>query len=749
MATRIAPDVRSDGASATDLLASKLDPPRRRIVLPRPRLLEACSSASRKRLAVLDAPPGYGKTTLLADWYTHGSSSDVREFAWLTLEATENDPALFWRYVVAALRSAGLEAGAHAETILLVPGADVEEAVRSLLNDLRGLDPHIVLVLDDYHVVREKRCHELMETFLAHAPPSVHLVVSTRSDPPLPLASLRAAGELAEIRTADLRLTEEESLEFLRLSEDLALSDEEFALVVARTEGWAAALQLAAVWLRGERDRKAAVREFAGDNRHLVDYLTEHVLAGLEPSIERFLLETSILTRLSAPLCDAVTGETGSAARLEEIERANLLLTPLDGRRRWYRYHPLFAELLRGELARRDPELVPTLHRRAYLWHRDNGRVMESVGHALLAGDHAAAAEAITGAWIPLIRSGGSATVKRWLKRFPGEAVADAPQIAYIGAFVTALAGDSEHAIDEWIRLAEANADRAPDGRMPDGTSFETNLEIIRAAFLYRDIGDAKAMAERVAKSQSAGGQWRVPSLAALGSLRYFSGDQAGATRALDEALRDRDAPVRPHGVIHALATSALLELDDGEPERAERTARRALDTAHSVGLSKNVTSGLAHIALGRSLTARDRAVEAIEELERGRRLVEGRAPITHHLYGLLALAEAQQASRRHGRGQSLARRGRGRDRSVRGCRRLPSHTRGASKPRAALAPASSGQTGKRPLGDRAHRVAPAGWLEVTARDRREAVPVAQHRQDPHLGDLPEAWGRVASRRGR
>ena len=176
------------------------------------------SSASRKRLAVLDAPPGYGKTTLLADWYTHASSSDAREFAWLTLEATENDPALFWRYVVAALRSAGLEAGAHADTILLVPGADVEEAVGSLLNDLRGLDPHVVLVLDDYHAVREGRCHELMETFLAHAPPNVHLVVSSRSDPQLPLASLRAAGELAEIRAADLRLTEEESLEFLRLS---------------------------------------------------------------------------------------------------------------------------------------------------------------------------------------------------------------------------------------------------------------------------------------------------------------------------------------------------------------------------------------------------------------------------------------------------------------------------------------------------------------------------------------------------
>ena len=155
--------------------------------------------------------------------------------------------------------------------------------------------------------------------------------------------------------------------------------------------------------------------------------------------------------------------------------------------------------------------------------------MLESVAQALLAGDHAAAAEAITGAWIPLIRSGGSATVKRWLKRFPREAVADAPQIAYIGAFVTALAGDSEHAIDEWIRLAEANADHAAGDRMPDGTSFKTNLEIIRAAFLYRDIGDAKAMAERVAESQSAGGQWRVPSLAALGSLRYLSGDPAGA----------------------------------------------------------------------------------------------------------------------------------------------------------------------------------------------------------------------------
>ena len=293
----------------------------------------------------MEAPLGWGKTTVVADWWRR-IPRDGAVAGWLTLADPENDPALFWRYVVGALRFAGSPAGERAEVLIRAPGADLQLAVSSLINDLAARPVPTMLVLDDYHAIREPECHELLALFLDHAPAHVHVVIATRSDPPLPLGSIRAAGQLAELRERDLRLTAGEAAAFVRAGGDLELNDDELALLVRRTEGWAAALRLAIVWLRGESDRGEAIRNFAGDNRHLADYLTEHVLAGLDPPLERFLLRTSILVQMCAPLCEAVTAEPGAAELLARIERANLLLVPLDGRREWYRYHHLFADLL-------------------------------------------------------------------------------------------------------------------------------------------------------------------------------------------------------------------------------------------------------------------------------------------------------------------------------------------------------------------------------------------------------------------
>ncbi len=347
-------------------------------------------------------------------------------------------------------------------------------------------------------------------------------------------------------------MTPEEAAGFVRDTEGLPLDDAELALLTARTEGWVAAIHLAVLWLRAQPDQRAALLEFAGDNRHLVDYLGEQVLAALEPDVERFLLETSILTRFCAPLCDAVTGRGGAAESLVGIERANLFLVPLDGRRQWYRYHHLFGGLLQAELAARDPDLVPVLHRRAYAWHREHGTVTEAVHHATLAGDYSAAADAITASWITLIRSGRSATVLRWLRRFPDAALAGAPELGYVGAFVAGLSGGTETEVHHWLRIAERVAAGAePSGRMADGTtSYEVNVNVIRAAFVYRDVGAAVAIAQTVADAESQGGQWRVPAFAALGFLRHISGDDAAARAAIDEALarpRCTDAPARGH----------------------------------------------------------------------------------------------------------------------------------------------------------------------------------------------------------
>jgi LuxR family maltose regulon positive regulatory protein len=628
------------------LIVTKLTPPVTASgVIERPRLIEARSWATTQRLTLVDAPLGYGKTTLVADWYRRWAREGVIA-AWLTLEDAENDPALFWRYVIGALRSAGSPVGAEAEIMLGVPGGDPGRAVGSLINDLACHPSPTVVVLDDYHVIRERQCHELMAMFLRRSPSNVHVVIATRSDPPLPLGSMRAASQLAELRARDLRLTEREAAEFVRTGGCLKLSDDELAVLMARTEGWAAALRLAVVWLRGEADPGGAIRQFAGDNRHIADYLTEHLLAGLDPALESFLLKTSILGRMCGPLCEAVTGEASAAELLAQVERANLLVMPLDGRRQWYRYHHLFAGLLQSELARRKPGLVRILHRRASAWHREHGTVRAAVDHATLAGDYLTVAEIIAGSWGKMVRSGHSATVRQWLERLPPAAFRAAPELGFIGAFVTGRAGAPEREVERWLRIGEsalANGS-APAGGTPDGKlSIGINGDLVRALFVYRDVAAAAAAAQRAA-DLSGGASWRLPAFAVLAFLRYLSGDSTSARIAVSEALADRDAPFRPHSTIHALATKALLELDSQDPETAERSARNALEATFASGLGDSVGAGLAHTALGRARVAAGRAAEGMPELQAGVECLRARAPVAAHLYALLSVAEAHLA---------------------------------------------------------------------------------------------------------
>jgi LuxR family transcriptional regulator, maltose regulon positive regulatory protein len=628
------------------LVVTKLRPPVEAPgVIARPRLLEALSSATTQRLTLVDAPLGYGKTTLVADWWRR-TRCEHQRIAWLTLEDAENDPALFWRYAVGALQAAGLPVGTAAEATLGVPGTDLRLAVGSLINDLASQPSRTVLVLDDYHVIRERRCHGLLALFLDRAPPNVSVVIATRSDPPLPLGSIRGAGQLAELRERDLRLTVGEAAEFVRVCGGLDLTNDEVTLLMARTEGWAAALRLAVVWLRGEADRAGAIQEFAGDNRHLADYLTEHVLAGLDPALERFLLRTSILGRICAPLCEAVTGDARAAELLARAERANLLLVRLDGRRQWYRYHHLFAGLLQTELERREPELVSTLHQRACAWHRRYGTVVSAVHHAMRAGDHAAAAEVITGCWITMVRTGHSATVRGWLERLPADTLRAAPELCYVGAFVTGRAGATEPEVERWLQIADSALapGSGPAARRPDGrASSPINGELVRAQFVYRDVAAAAASAQRAADLAVAA-PWQVPAYSVLGFLRYLSGDPAAARAAVSMAVANHDAPLRPNSNIQALATKALLELDGGDPEQAGRSARRAVEAALDAGLGQCVSGGLAHTALGRVLVTVGSGAEGIPELRAGVDCLRGRAPVAAHVYALLSLAQGHVA---------------------------------------------------------------------------------------------------------
>ena len=362
------------------LLQTKLYAPRvTRELVDRPRLAERLAAGP--AVLLVSAPAGFGKSTLLAQSLLGGSRRPDRPaVAWLSLDSGDSDPSSYWAYVLAALRTAAPGVGASAQALLESPGgAPITTVLTTLLNDLAASDEEVVLVLDDYHVIHAPAIHEAMTFLVDHLPPQLRLVVATRSDPPLPLARLRARGELAEVRAADLRFTEQETAAYFD-GMGLQLSAGEVSTLEGRTEGWVAALQLAALSLQGREDAAGFIDGFAGDDRHVVDYLVEEVVHRQPEDVRDFLLRTSVLTRLSGPLTDAVTGRTDGRAMLEALDRDNLFLVPLDDQRRWYRYHHLFADMLQarllderpGEVARAAPpgQRVARAGRRHHGGHR-------------------------------------------------------------------------------------------------------------------------------------------------------------------------------------------------------------------------------------------------------------------------------------------------------------------------------------------------------------------------------------------
>ena len=341
--------------------------------------------------------------------------------AWLSLDQRDNDPALFWTYLVTALQRAAPGVGASALSLLQSPQPQIEAVLATLLNDLGAVSGDVVLVLDDYHLIDARDVQDGMAFLLEHLPPQIHLVIAGRADPALPLALLRGRGDLVEIRAADLRFTPDEAAAYLNGVMGLVLTAQDVAALEARTEGWIAALQLAALSMQGRDDPAAFIAGFAGDDRYIVDYLAEEVLQRQPEPIQDFLLQTSILDRLSGPLCDAVTGQTGGKAKLAELERGNLFLVPLDDRRRWYRYHQLFADVLQAHLLDEQPDRVPDLHRRASVWYEQNGESAEAIRHALAAEDFARAADLVELAIPETRRHRQEATLRGWLEALPDE----------------------------------------------------------------------------------------------------------------------------------------------------------------------------------------------------------------------------------------------------------------------------------------------------------------------------------------
>ena len=365
-------------ALGDQLLATKLYAPSTRAGLTaRPRLTGRLDEGTKAKLTLVVAPAGFGKSTLLGEWVLQ---SDL-PVGWLSLDEGDDDPARFLRYVIAAIQTVEPEIGGDALSLLRSPQPPPTRVVSTMLvNGLAAVPHDLALILDDYHAIESEDVHATLAFLLEHLPPQMHLVIASRTDPPLPLTRLLASGQLTKLAASDLRFTSEEAATFLRGTTAIELSAEETSALEEKTEGWIAGLQLAALSLRGQEDVSGFIATFAGTNRQVFDYLAEEVLDRQPKAVREFLLETSILDRLTSSLCGAVTGRGDAQTTLEKLEGANLLFVPLDDQRRWYRYHHLFSDFLRERLRRESPEMVSELHLRASDWHERNGTAGEAVG---------------------------------------------------------------------------------------------------------------------------------------------------------------------------------------------------------------------------------------------------------------------------------------------------------------------------------------------------------------------------------
>lgn len=569
-------------------------------------------TATGARLILVEAPAGYGKTTLVAQW--QASVLRARPFAEISLGEADNRPRTLWRRITQALLRACPELDAeHILRQLRVISPDITGTVIPLLvNELTTLAVPAVLVLDDYHSISEPDCHGQVTFLLNHLPASVQVAVVTRADPPLPLARWRANGELAEFRASDLRFTEAEAALVVRDVSGLEISESDLAGLVDVTEGWPTGLYLAARSLPGHHSPAAFVRRFTGASPVIADYMAGEVLSRQPAAIRRFLARTSILTRFCAPLCDAVTQSADGAEHLAILERENAFIVPLDETRQWFRYHHLFAQALRRQLERTEPGLMPVLHQRASEWHRRSGSAAPAIGHAIAGGDREGAVDLIAANWYARAEAGQEATVREWLRKLDERALGADPVAAHCAAWSAAMSGDQE-SVRRWLPVMAAS-DR--EGPLPDGMrSLESSVALLQGFCGFGGPEAMSASAERAAELESdAPSPWYAVARTALGFSRYLSGDTAGAEGPLLEAVAGK---VRaPQMRLLGLSALSLTVGELDQLERAHHAANLAFSLMTSRNLSRTPSGSLAFAAAGAAHAGLGRLQEARGELE-------------------------------------------------------------------------------------------------------------------------------------
>jgi LuxR family transcriptional regulator, maltose regulon positive regulatory protein len=627
------------------LLTTKLRSPRPRPdLVARPRLREVFDQDEGRRLTLVSAPAGFGKTTLLGEWLDD-RWGDEKSIAWVSLDESDNDPARFLAYLVRALQSVEERIGEGVLASLRSSALPSGEAVvGALINELARVDQEISIVLDDYHLITSEPVHEAVSFLIEHMPENAHLVISGRTDPPLPLARLRARDQMTEIRAADLRFTTEEATAFLGEAMGLALSAGDVAALEEITEGWVAALQLAALSMRDREDISGFVEAFSGSNRHVLDFLAEEVLGRQPEAVREFLLRTSVLESMSAPLCDALTGREDGQQMLERLERNNLFIVALDDDRRWYRYHHLFADFLRGNLGRECPELTGEQHLLACGWYEDNGHLAEAIGHALSAPDHERAAllieQGIKEAW----SRGEGPTVLRWLEALPTEAKRRRPRLITEHALALVLTGRPNDA-EPLLQKAERVAGEATTGK---DRRYLLGLASAIRSWRARLRGDAPESVELARRALSLlpdeETSHRNFAAVCLGEALRTIGDLSAASEAFAEAAEIGRAAGYLDGTLTGMVLHARVQAERGRLREAEEAYRRALRLLTEEGSDLLPAAGVIHIGLGVLSYERNDLDEAERELNRGMQLAKRAREVSSLVWAYITFSQLKRA---------------------------------------------------------------------------------------------------------
>jgi LuxR family maltose regulon positive regulatory protein len=608
-------------------------------MVPRPRLIERINAGLHRKLTLVSAPAGFGKTTLLSAW-TEQCDHPV---TWLTLDDGDNDPIHFGAYLVAALQKVRPAIGQIAASAFQAPvSASGAPGLTSLINLLVKDSEPFVLILDDYHVIHDQAVHQMITFLLDHQPPSLHLVIATRADPPLPLARLRGRGHLNEVYQVDLRFTSGEAHAFLKDLMALDLSASDVDALARRTEGWIAGLQMAAISMQTCDDVVGFVQAFTGSHRYILDYLSEEVFRRQPLDIQTFLLQTAVLDRLCGDLCDTVMearapndGEPTLSAQsaLEYLEHHNLFVVPLDDERRWYRYHHLFADLLRQRVQRETPELMPDLHRRASRWYAQHGWTVEAVGHALASGDFAwAIALILKVGWATFTR-GEMTTVLDWIAALPDHLVREHPRVGILRAWALAKSGQLER-----VELALQTVQRdAVPGEMAAVRAYVAGVrgDFARAAELaqqaFGHLPEEDVFLRAIVAQN-------------LGVAYHWNGNSRRASQTLSEAITLSRAAGQTYQTLTAMSILGRAYEMQGALRRAEATYREALQLTADAGDKPVPFAGMAYVGLAGVLYERDDLVAAKRCATEGIRLSELGGFVAYQVFGYTRLAQVAWA---------------------------------------------------------------------------------------------------------